>query len=156
MTGLWVILVLWLSAILERGLALHLAVFGAKPDFLLLATSVCGLCLSRPGGALTGFGAGLIQGALIGANLSHYVVSRALAGFVAGWIRHMRFEASAVVIGLTTATISIGAELTFMLTAGPKGIAGFLGDTMGTAIYNGVLAIPVYALLRRVLNPVVR
>lgn len=150
------VVALWVAAILERGLAPHMALFGATPDFLLLVTTVSGLMMSRPGGAVTGFGAGLIQGALIGANLSHYVVSRALGGFMAAWSRHLRFENNSIVLVLATAALTVFAELTFMVTAGPKGIAGFLGDTMGTAIYNGVLAIPVYALLRRVLNPVVR
>lgn len=150
------VLVMWAAAVLERGVAPHLAILGVTPDFLLLVTTVSGLMMSRPAGAVTGFAAGLIQGALIGANLSHYVVSRALAGFFAAWIRQLRFDNNAIVIALTTAALTVFAEIAFMLTAGPKGIAGFLGDTMGTAIYNGVLAIPVYALLKRVLNPVVR
>lgn len=156
MTALWVVLTLWLAAILERGLAQHIGIFGAHPDFLLLTSIVIGLGLRRSGAAMTGFLAGVIQGALIGANLSHYVISRVVAAFAAAWSRELRFEMNPAALALTIAALTILGRLTFMVTAGPKHIGGFLGDTMGTAIYNGVLAIPVYALLRRVLNPVVR
>lgn len=156
MRGLWIVVALWVAALLERALSTHISIFGAQPDFLLLVSIIAGLGLNRSGAALTGFGAGLIQGALIGANLSHYVISRAISAFFASWSRQLRFEMNPLAVATTAAILTVVGRLTFMVTAGPKGIAGFLGDTMGTAIYNGVLAIPVYALLRRVLNPVVR
>lgn len=156
MKGLWVVIALWIGAIVERSLSPNITVLGARPDFLLLVSIVTSLGLSRSGAALTGFAAGVIQGALIGANLTHYVFSRAMTAFMAAWSRQLRVEMSPLAVAITTAVLTIFGRLLFMVTAGPKGIAGFLGDTMGTAIYNGVLAIPVYALLRRVLNPVVR
>lgn len=156
MKALWVVLALWIGAILERSLSPSITIFGARPDFLLLVSIVASLGLSRSGAAMTGFAAGVIQGALIGANLTHYVFSRATTAFVSAWSRQLRFEMGPLAVAVTTALLTIFGRLLFMVTAGPKGIAGFLGDTMGTAIYNGVLAIPVYALLRRVLNPVVR
>jgi len=156
MKGLWVALALWIAAILDRGLAEHISIFGAQPDFVHLVCIVAGLGLGRGQAAVTGFFGGVIQGALMGANLTHYVISRALSSFCSSWSRQLRFEMNPPAIFATVAILTIFGRIVFMMTAGPKGIAGFLGDTMGTAIYNGVLAIPVYALLRRVLNPVVR
>jgi hypothetical protein len=49
--------------------------------------------------------------------------------------------------------LTIVAQLILMFFAPPPGIASFLGATIGSAMVNGVLAVPVHALLRRILGP---
>ncbi len=151
-----VALVLWICAVLQFGLARYLAVFGAEPDFLMVAVVTISLCLPRAPGAATGFVAGVIQGALVGASLAHYAISRIIAGFVSAWSRGLRFELTAAAVGLTAVSVTIFSGLIFLFTAAPPGIVGYMGDTIGTAMYNGVLAMPLYALLKRVLHPTVR
>ncbi len=151
-----VAVVLWLAALLQFGLARYLAIFGATPDFLMTATIAISLCLPRAPGAATGFAAGVIQGALVGASMAHYVMSRAIAGFVAAWSRGLRFELTPPAVGITAAAVTVFSSLMFLFTAAPRGIVGYMGDTIGSAMYNGVLAMPLYALLRRVLHPTVR
>ena len=97
-----------------------------------------------------------MQGALAGANLTHYVISRCIAGFVASWSRRLRFEMTPITVAISVAAVTVVAQIALMFIAAPTGIFGFLGDTIGSAMYNGVIAIPVYALLKRVLNPPVR
>lgn len=147
---------LYVAAIVHFGLTPFVHLFGVHPDILLTCAIALGLCLSRPGGAAVGFVAGVLTGALVGANLAHYVVSFTLAGFVAAWTRSLRIESTAPAVAFTVAGCSIVAGLAFLLTAAPRGIAEYLGDTIVSALYNGVLAIPLYALFRRVLNPTVR
>lgn len=149
-------LALWIAAVLQQGLSPQVGLLGAQPDFLLVAVGALGLCLTRPSAAVAGFVAGVLQGALAGANLTHYVVSRTVAGFCTAWSRRLRFESTWLAVFMTIAMTTVVAQLLFMFTAAPRGIAEFLGDTIIQAMYNGVLAIPVYALLKRVLNPPVR
>lgn len=147
---------LYMGCVLQLALSQPASVFGIQPDFVLVAVASLGMCLNRTPAAAWGVAGGIMEGALVGANLTHYAISRAVAGFVAAWTRRMRFESTLPVVGLTVAFATIVGQILFMFTAAPRGIVGFLGDTIGSAMYNGVLAMPVYSLLRRVLNPPVR
>ena len=148
----WVI-GLWVAAVLQQSLSPHLRIFVARPDFLLIFTVAVSLFLTRRTAAGLGFTAGLIEGAVAGAHLAPYAISRAVAGFVTAWSRVMGLEVNKLVVALTAFLATIIAGLLWMFSAAPANLGAFLGDTIGSAMYNGVLAIPVYMLLERVLNP---
>lgn len=148
---LWIGIGLWLMGVLQAGLAPHLTLMGVRPDLLLVYGLVVSLHMTRPGSAGVGFFVGLIMGGLVGANLTHYVVSRTFACFCMGWSRRFRFELSyPSVIGFVFAGTLL-ANILFMFTAAPRDVGGFLRDTILAATYNGVLALPLYALMKRVL-----
>jgi len=126
---------------------------GGRTDFLLLAMSVLCTFASRRGGALLGFSAGWLYGALDGANMWQYVASRTLGGFAIAWLAE-----SGIVRGYLTAVVAgvfgvIFCQCIQMFLAPPPVIGHFLGDTIRTAAYNGVLAILVYAVFKRILDP---
>jgi cell shape-determining protein MreD len=128
----------------------HMAVFGARPDLLAVVVYVAALRLRPRGGVALGFLAGAVSGALAGANMAHWIVSRVLAGFVLGWVGRSRVALSPPVVGAATAAATLGSQLAFMLLAAPPDIGGFLKATIGAAIYNGVLAVVFDMLLGRV------
>jgi rod shape-determining protein MreD len=145
--------VLWAAAVLQHGLAARLSVFGASPDLLLAAMAPIAL-LSRPAGALwCGFFCGLAYGAVAGANLAHYVVSRCLTAFGLSSANLLGIEFSVLAAGVLTALATICAQLLLLFLAPPASIGAFLTATIGSAMYNGVLAMPLYALLRRLFRP---
>lgn len=152
-TVLIVVLGFWLAAILQQSLAPRLAIGGGSPDFLILF-AFCLSLVSRPGaGALLGLASGAIQGALTGATLAHFVLSRAAIAFGLSYV-----DQSGVDLGRRTAAVSIGvatlvSQLVLMLLAPPTEIGPYLRATIFTATYNGVLAIPLYGLLRRHFQP---
>ena len=131
---------------------MRLSIFGARPDFLVVFLGCASLFLNRGPGALLGFGCGAFHGAIAGANLAHYAVSRTLGGFLASWSRTIGFELNILVAVATTAVTTLIVGIVWMFLAAPHGVARFLGDTIGSAVYNGVLAIPTYLLLRRAVN----
>jgi len=147
---------LWIAIVLQQSVAVKLAIFGARPDFLLLFVVPLSLMTSRAGGATLGFFAGLLHGAATGAFMAQYVASRAVAGFMGSWSRGIGMHVNWGVASVTTIILTVVARLIFMFLAAPPGVLRFLGDTIGSAMYNGVLAIPVYMLLQWVLNPKVR
>lgn len=147
------VLLLWLAGGCQQALAPRVGIAGASPDFVLIAVSVLALFLNRRGGALVGFFGGLVQGAMAGANLAQYVVTRTLAGYGIGWLAMLEFEFNPLVALVVTAASTLFAQLLLMFTAPPPSIAHFLLATIGSAIYNGVLAVPLYALLAKVLAP---
>lgn len=149
-------LILWMSGGCQRSVAPYVSIGGVAPDFLLIAIGCLALFGTRRSGAIVGFAAGVIEGALAGANLAAYAVSRTIAGFVSGWFSSLEFEASAVVASFVVFAITLFAQLLLMFVAPPGQIMSFLLATIGSAVYNGVLAMPLYALLRRVLDPPAR
>jgi rod shape-determining protein MreD len=141
----------YLAIVLQQALAPRLSLFGIAPDFGLVFVVVFGLLASRISGTVVGFAVGAMEGAIAGVNLTHYVISRVLAGFCAGSTASFGLQPNAAVAAAATAVITGAAQILLFFLAPPSGIGRFLGDTIGAAMYNGVLAIPVYALLRRIL-----
>lgn len=145
-------LCIWLAAIFQQAFG-RCGILGASPDFILVAMSCLCLFTGRAGGAVIGFFAGLAAGGISGANLSQYIVTRTLSGFLDSWSRNLGLDANAVVAAFNAFAVTIVAQLGLMFLAPPPGIAAFLGATIGTAMFNGVLAVPVHALLTRILGP---
>jgi len=147
------VVVMWLAACLQA-VAPKLTVAGARPDFLLAAMVVLSLHSRRIGGAVLGFSAGFIDGALASASLGYYTVSRTVAGFLTAWSRDLKFEQSPWLVFATT-FLATALALTIRVFLPPaRSIYPFATATILTATYNGVLAMPLYALLNRLLAPV--
>lgn len=151
-----VAVLLYLAASLQQSMADRLSIFEARPDFLLAVLAPAGLFVSRVGGAGLGLICGVLHGAVAGANLTAYAVSRTLGGFFVAWSRDLRFEPNTMILFTTAAVLTVFSQLVLMFLAAPRDLAGFLGGTILSAVYNGVLAIPVYALLKRLVRSTYR
>lgn len=146
-------LVLWLAAGAQESVSAHLSIGSVMPDFLLVGLGCVALFGSRRAGAFAGFFAGLFHGAIAGANLGAYAASRTITGFLVGSFTVLEFEANAGVAFVSVAVSTLIGQILFMFAAPPPQIIPFLLATIGAAMYNGVLAIPLFALLKRVLDP---
>ena len=144
---------LYVLGAVQQGAAAKMAVFGVRPDILLTLTACLALLANRSKAAGAGFLAGLVQGSLAGANTAAYVISRSVAGFSASWSKVVGYEMRLPAVAIVTFFTTLLAEIVWMFLALRSGIAEFLGATIGTAVYNGVLAMPMYALLRRIIEP---
>lgn len=126
------------------------------PDFMLIATCCLGMFLSRTGSMVSGASCGIIQGALIGANLTWYGITRLLAGWLVTLLKSMEIESNALVAGVITAFVSFLSQLVMLFVAPSAAVGVALLATIGTALVNGVLAAPLFALLKRLLDPASR
>lgn len=144
---------LWLAAVLQTGLVPYLTVFGSSPDLVLITVVVLSLYTGRAEAAIIGFVGGYLQGSLPAARLAHYITSRAITGFAIAWTRRLEYERRPLTAVIAVVLGTLLGQLLWMFLAAPKGIGAFIADTIRTAAYNGVLAVPVYALLNRILNP---
>ncbi|MEZ0326202.1 MAG: LytS/YhcK type 5TM receptor domain-containing protein [Fimbriimonas sp.] len=147
------ILCLWMAGGCQQTLAPKIAIFDAVPDFLIVSVACLGLLSARYASSLVGFLAGVIHGCLAGANLAAYAISRTFTGFLTGWFNSFELEANVLVAFATTFVATLVAQLLLMFIAPPQEIGAFLLATIATAIYNGVIAVPVYALLKRIVDP---
>lgn len=144
---------LWMAGGCQQSVAPHIRILGASPDFLLISLSCLCLMGNRKAGVTLGFAAGLLQGALAGANLTAYVITRTLSGFLIGWFNDLEMEANPVLAFFVTSAVTVFAQLLLLFGAPRGSVFGFLGGTLIGAVTNGVLAIPVYVVLKRILDP---
>ena len=146
------ILLLWVAGGLQQAVAFQVSVGGAGPDFLLVAIVSLSLFSLRRNGAGVGFIGGVLHGAIAGGHMAAYAITRTLVGFCVGWFTGMEFEGNTAVACIVTATATLVSQLTFLLMNPHGAILSALLATIGSAVYNGVLAIPLYALLKKVLD----
>lgn len=149
----WSLLLLWLAGVLQQSLSQRMAIFGVPPDFLLVAMGAMALLTHRTKATSFGFLAGLIQGALSGANMAHYIVSRSVSAFAMATVSRSGLQIGLLLAGVLCAGMTVLAQFLLLFLAPPRDILSFIGATIGTAVYNGVLAMPLYALLRRFAEP---
>ncbi len=144
-------LTIWVCAALQQAVAQRLSILGAEPDFLLVALGSFAMVCERPAATFIGFCCGAVYGAIGFANITHYVISRTAAGFSAGWFKQFHLESNVLVMALTVAIITLFARLVLMFLAPPPLITPFLAATIRTAVYNGVLAVPMCLLVKRLM-----
>lgn len=154
--GLVAGVLLLVAAALQQSVAQSISIGPSSPDFFLVVLGALSPFLNRVGAATVGLVAGIVHGALIGASLAHYVVSRVIAGFALGWSNDLRLAPNVAVAMVSTVAGTVLAQLVHLFLAPPKDILGYLTATIVSAVYNGVLVIPLYALLNRVLDRRIR
>jgi rod shape-determining protein MreD len=147
------VICIWVAGSCQQGIAGRETMLIGRPDFLLVTIVCCSLFARRACGGLIGFVGGIVQGALAGANLAGYVVSRTICGFCVGWLRVLEPDYSATVAFLTAIGATLLSQLLLMFIAPPSAIGSFVLATIISAVYNGVIAVPVFELLKKILDP---
>lgn len=143
--------VIALACCVQVTLLARMNLFGGRIDLPLVVALSLAL-VSRPSaGALAGFWSGLVLGALSGATLTHYALSRVLAGYFSGSMS--KYEPEWRSGALLVALGSLIAGMILVILAPPPALGVALRDTILSAIYNGVVAVPIFALVRKLLRP---
>lgn len=146
-------LALWLAVGIDVGLSGR-RLFGAPLGVTLLVLGVLPfLTRDRKQGTVMGFCAGLLVGALAGSGMAVSVTSRTVAGFVGGWLGETGIRFSKLIVAVVAGGVVVLVQLVMLVAAPPPELIAFLGDTIRTAMVNGALAIPLHALLARLLDP---
>lgn len=145
-------IVLWICVAMQVGLSPHWIVWGCQPDFLLIALACLCLYTGRAGGATLGFASGFLYSAMANVNMLGLVASRSIAGFLTGWFNSLEMKPNAVVASVTAISITLIARLTLVLLTPPSSLWTFLKATIGSSVYNGILAVPMYLLVYRLMG----
>ncbi len=143
---------LFVALIMQQALPDRISILGARPDFILIVTLSLALLTRSPASIVIGFWGGLLHGAMVGANLGQFVVTRMLTAYAASRLNDFDIEIGVVLGSIFIGIGTIAAQLVMMFLAPPRSLGGFLGDTIAMAMYNAVLAVPIYAILRRILR----
>lgn len=138
----------WAAAVFQQAVAPRIQIAGAAPDFLLIVALVAAVFFPPRLAAVLGFIAGVLNGAIAGADLAHYAVSRTLVAFAVGFLSGLNLDVKAWYVGLTVMGGTLAAAVLMMIPAPPPEFGPYVQATIVSAMYNGVLAIPIYALVR--------
>ncbi len=101
-------LALLASLILQTAVFPHLAVFGLRPDLLMVVVASWGLIYGPREGFLAGLGAGLAQDLLFGQYVGLFALAKTLVGFLAGVVESKIFRQT---IWVPTAAIGVAVFL---------------------------------------------
>ena len=150
--------VLFLAVVLQISIFSGIDIFGGRPDLLLVTLVMVALLRGTIFGAAAGFGAGLLYDMGIFGTLGFIALLYTLAGY---WIGRYgettgrdRSHAPLLSVAVVTVLFAIGAlMLHFMLGENAPARAVLIDTLVPTTLLNLLLAIPVYAVVRRVLQP---
>ncbi len=142
---------LWLAAVFQGRVAHAIAFRGAQPDLPLVFLSVAALLVGSLRGSILGFWTGLLAASSFPAAFGSVFASRIVAGAFSGSFGSALIRSNLLVPPLVTLAASLLAESIAALIApsfARHHLRRWLIGTGGEVLYNTLLALPVYLLLR--------
>jgi cell shape-determining protein MreD len=114
---------------------------------------VGGLLFTPGGGAVAGFFSGALAGWMSGGMLAVSAATRAIVAFGLGFAQGPELKLNGWAALALVAVGTLVARLLAMFLTAPADIGSFVRDTLGTAVYNGVLGALLYLALRPLFRP---
>ena len=150
-------LVVFLAAMLQTVIVSSLVIGGGAPDVLLVVVVALGLVRGSVPGAVFGFTGGLVVDLVTLDTMGITSLVLTLAGFWAGRYgettgRERRFAPVIAVGTITLAAGLFGYVLHYMLGEEVVARHALVTALMPAFVLNLVLALPLYALVRRVVG----
>jgi len=132
--------------------------FGGHPDLVSLAVAAVAIYAGSVTGAATGFAAGFVLDLAVGATMGASSLVLTAVGYAVGRYREVRDPVHGLMPIPVGAAATLGflvafASVSFMLDVGASVSPLVFRDMLVTTLLNALLAIPVFALGRRVLRP---
>ena len=132
--------------------------FGGHPDLVPLVVAAVAIYAGSVTGAATGFAAGFVLDLGVGATMGASSLVLTAVGYAVGRYREARDPAHGLMpipvdAGATLGFLVSFASVSFMLDVGASVSPLVLRDMLVTTFLNALLAIPVFALCRRILRP---
>jgi rod shape-determining protein MreD len=145
--------------VLQVAAVSQVVIFGASADLTPLVVAAVGLMCGSITGAIFGFSVGLFFDAALVQTMGLTSFVFVLTGYAAGRLRELRDPQATVipmVVGAAaTAITTFGYGLmNFMLGIDAPVSFLLLRVILATIVFNAIIALPVFALVRRWLSPV--
>jgi rod shape-determining protein MreD len=146
------------AVIVQTAAISQITVFGVSADISPLVVSSVGLLAGSMAGAVTGFGMGLLVDTVLVQTLGVTSLLYIVIGYWSGRLRELRDPAHGLVplaVGAAaTAFAQIGmAVIQFLLGVDAPVSLLLLQQIFVTVLVNTLIALPVYALVRRIIQP---
>jgi rod shape-determining protein MreD len=153
------ILLAFLTVVVQQAAVSQISVFGVSADLTPLVVMSVGLLAGSLPGAIMGFGTGLLVDLVLVQTLGVTSLLYIAIGYWSGRLRELRDPSHGLVplaLGAAaTAVAGIGmALIQFLLGVDSPVSLLLLQQIFVTVLVNTLIALPVYALVRRIIQPV--
>jgi rod shape-determining protein MreD len=153
-----VLVVGFLAVVIQVAAVSQISIFGVSADLSPLVVMSVGLLAGSTIGAMMGFGMGLLVDMMLVQTLGVTSLLYIAIGYWSGRLRELRDPAHELVpLGVgaaATAVAGIGmAIIQFLLGVDAPVSLLLLQQILLTVLVNSLIALPVYAVVRRALNP---
>jgi rod shape-determining protein MreD len=149
----------FVALLVQVALLSQLSLFGASPDLAPLVIMSAGLLAGPVAGALTGFSVGLLVDMALLQTLGVSSLVYVLVGHFAGRLRETARDPQATLLPLaagalaTFAALIVFSLLQFLLGIEAPVSLELFRQIVATVLINTLIALPVHALVRRLLSP---
>jgi rod shape-determining protein MreD len=149
----------FLTVVLQQSAVSQISIFGVSADLTPLVVMSVGLLTGSLLGAVTGFGIGLFVDLVLVQTLGVTSLLYIAIGYWSGRLRELRDPAHGLVplvVGAAATTVAgIGMALIQILLGVDAPVSLLLVQQLFvTVLVNTLIALPVYMLVRRIIQPV--
>jgi rod shape-determining protein MreD len=152
-----VVALAFVTVVLQQAAISQISVFGVSADLTPLVVMSIGLLVGSLYGAIAGFAIGLFVDMILVQTLGVTSLLYITIGYWSGRLRELRDPAHGLVplaLGAAaTAFAGIGMTLIQFLLGVEAPVSWLLLQQIFTTLVNTLLALPVYALVKRILEP---
>jgi rod shape-determining protein MreD len=146
------------TVVIQEAAISQISIFGVSADLSTLMVMSVGLIAGSMAGAMTGFGTGLLVDLVLVQTLGVTSLLYIAIGYAAGRLRELRDPAHGLVPlvmgAAATAFAGIGMALIQFLLGVNAPVSGLLFQQIFiTVLVNTLIALPVFALVRRLIRP---
>ena len=132
--------------------------FGGHPDLVPLVVAAAAIYAGSVAGAAMGFATGFLLDLLVGGTMGASSLVLTAVGYAVGRYREVRDPAHGLLpipvgAAATLGWLGASAAVSFMLDVGASVSPLVFRDMLLTTALNVILALPAFALCRRVLRP---
>jgi rod shape-determining protein MreD len=147
------------TVVIQQAAISQISVFGVNADVTPLVVMSVGLLTGSMAGAITGFGIGMFVDLVLVQTLGVTSLLYIAIGYWSGRLRELRDPAHGLVPlamgAAATAFAGLGmAVIQFLLGVDAPVSLLLLQQIVITVLVNTLIALPVYALVRRIIQPV--
>lgn len=149
---------LFLCVVLQLSAVGQIGILGSSANLVPLVVAAIALYAGSVSGAATGFCMGLLLDLASGQAMGVSSLVLTAVGYGVGRFRELRDPAHGLIalpVGMaaTLGFVAAFATVSFMLDIGAKISPLIFRDMLVTTLVNGALAIPLFALCRRLIRP---
>jgi rod shape-determining protein MreD len=149
----------FVTVIVQAAAVSQISIFGVSADLAPLVVMSVGLLAGSMSGALMGFGTGLLVDLVLFQTLGVTSLLYIAIGYWSGRLRELRDPAHGLVPLVMGAVVTLFAGLGMALIQFLLGVDSpvsllLVQQIVITVLVNTLLALPVYAVVRRIIRPV--
>lgn len=148
---LWpkLLLLVVIAAALQGNLTQLIAIKGVQPDLLLVCVVAIGVQSHFEQAAIWGFLVGWLSGSLVGVSLGSFIITRTALAMLLASLEARIFRGNPALWAGCAFVGTLLCETFFYLLSPHASTMRWLYTTLGTAVYNTVLVLPIGWLVNR-------